>query len=82
MEEMLFGVEPFYVLTYVVAASIAGAGLGLKIIKLINKIDSRGRNQNKATVIISDHFDKQTDRLHPEGNGHPITPTVKTILEE
>ncbi len=82
MEELLFGVEPFYVLTYLAGASIAGAGIGWKIIKLINRIDLRGRNQNKALIEIAEHMDNETDRLHPKRSENHIKSTIVRILEE
>lgn len=82
MEEMLFGVEPFYILTYLIAGTIAAAGLGFKIIKLINKIDIRGRNQNTALIEMAAHSDGETDRLHPERSENHIKPTIERILKE
>ena len=82
MEELLFGVEPFYVLTYLAAATVAGAGVAWKIIKLINKLDMRGRNQNKALVEIAEHLDNETDRLHPDRSENHIKSTIVRILKE
>ena len=80
--ELLFGVEPFYVLTYLIAASIASAGVGWKVIKVINKIDIRGRNQNTALIEMAAHSDGETDRLHPERSENHIKPTIERILKE
>ena len=80
MSELLFGVEPFYILTYLVAGSIAATGFGYKILKFLNVIDSRGKNQNKALCIMANHMDDETARLHPEASLHKIEPTIDTIL--
>jgi len=80
--ELLLGVEPFYVLTYLIAASVAAAGVGWKIIKLINKIDSRGRNQNTALIEMAAHSDNETDRLHEDADKVHIKPTIERILKE
>lgn len=80
--ELLLGVEPFYVLTYLIAASIAAAGVGWKIIKLINKIDVRGRKQNTALIEMAAHSDNETDRLHESADKVHIKPTIERILKE
>ena len=82
MEELLYGVEPFYVLTYLVAGTIGAAGVGWKFLKLISKIDQRGKNQNTALIEMADHSDTETDRLHPERSPHKIKPTIERILKE
>ncbi len=79
--ELLFGVEPFYVLSYLVAGSIAASGVGWKLLKLIQKIDQRGQNQNKALIIISEHQDNETDRLHPRRSENHITETIRTVVK-
>ncbi len=82
MSELLFGVEPFYILTYLVAGSIAVAGFGYKILKFLNVIDSRGKNQNKALIEMADHTDTETKRLHPDRSQNLIKPTIANILKE
>lgn len=82
MEGMLFGVEPFYILTYLIAGTIGASGVGFKIIKLINKIDTRQRNQNKALIEMAAHSDSETARLHAERSPHVIKPTIVNILKE
>jgi hypothetical protein len=82
MEGMLFGVEPFYVFAWLVAGTVAASGVGWKFLKLINKIDQRGKNQNTALIEMADHSDTETDRLHPERSPHKIKPTIERILKE
>ena len=80
VNELLFGVEPFYILTYLIAGSIAAAGFGYKILKFLNVIDSRGQNQNKALCVMANHMDDETARLHPDDSLSKIKPTIDTIL--
>jgi len=80
--ELLFGVEPFYVLTYLIAGTVAAAGVGFKILKLIYKIDTRGVNQNKALIEMADHADNEEERLHPDRSQNKIKPTIERILKE
>jgi len=82
VSELLFGVEPFYILTYLVAGSIAAAGFGYKILKFLHVIDSRGKNQNKALIEMADHSDTDTKRLHPDRSQNLIKPTIENILKE
>ncbi len=82
VSELLFGVEPFYVLTYLIAGTVAAAGVGFKIMKMIIKIDQRGKNQNTALIEMADHSDGETDRLHPERSENHIKPTIERILKE
>lgn len=82
MAEMLFGVEPFYVLVYLIAGTAGGLGIGWKIIKMLTKVDNRGKNHNKAFVILSEHLDSETDRLHPERSPNHISDTIRTVLKE
>jgi len=79
---LLLGVEPFYVLTYLIGGTVAAGGIAWKVIRLIQKIDRRGKNQNKAFVILANHSDDETDRLHPERSEHHITETIETVLQE
>lgn len=80
--ELLFGVEPFYVLTYLVASTIAGAGVFYKFMKYIKRIDDRGQNQNKAFLVMAEHMDTDSERLHPDRTPRKILPTIETILKE
>lgn len=80
MVELLFGIEPFYVLVYLIGGSIVGSGIAWKIIKILQKVDTRGLNQNKAFCIMAKHMDDETERLHPEVSPHKIKPTIDTIL--
>lgn len=81
-EELLFGVEPFYVLLYLIGGSAAATGIAWRILKLLNKVDGRGKNQNKAFCIMAKHMDDETARLHPDVTPHKIKPTIDTILNE
>jgi len=80
--ELLFGVEPFYVLTYLIGGSVAATGLIWKIIKTLNRVDTRGQNQNKAFSVMANHMDDETERLHPDRSPKKIKPTIDTILNE
>ena len=82
MEGMLFGVEPFYILTYLIAGTIGATTLGLKILKLTNQTVLRVKNTNKAILVIAEHMDEESVRLHPERSEHNIKSTIETILEE
>ena len=82
MEGLLFGVEPFYILTYLVAATAAAAGIAYKVLKFLQVIDGRGKNQNKALVVMADHSDSETERLHPDRSPHKIKGTIEKILKE
>lgn len=82
MVELLFGVEPFYVLTYLVAGTIAAAGVGYKIIKLINYLISNGKNQNKALIEMAAHSDNEEKRLHPDRSQNKILPTIVRLLKD
>ena len=82
MSELLFGIEPFYILTYLIAGTIAAAGFGYRMLKFLNLIDTRGKNQNKALVEMADHADSEELRLHPDRSQNKIKPTIKNILKE
>lgn len=82
MSELLFGVEPFYVLTYLIAGSAAASGVAWKVIRVLNKLDTRTKNHSKAHHIMAKHSDAETDRLHPERSKNHITPTMETLLKE
>ena len=82
MAELLFGVEPFYVLAYLVAGTAGAAGIAYKVLKILNKLDRRGLNHNKAFIVLAEHSDNETERLHPERSPHTISDTIKTILKE
>ncbi len=82
MSELLFGVEPFYVLTWLMAATAAGAGLGWKILKMLNQLESRGKLHSKAHIIAAKHSDDETDRLHEDRSENHILPTMETLLKE
>jgi len=80
--ELLFGVEPFWVLTYLVAATVAAAGIAYKFLKKVDGIDTRGKNQNKALIEMADHTDNEGKRLHPDRSPNLIKPTIERILKE
>jgi len=80
--ELLFGVEPFYVLTYLVAGSVAAGGIAWKFLKMVQKIDTRGINHNKAFIVLAGHMDTDSERLHPERSPNKIKPTIETILND
>lgn len=82
MVELLFGVEPFFVLTYLIAATAAAAGIAYKFLKKIDGIDSRGKNQNKALIEMAAHTDSETERLHSDRSQNKIKPTIERILSE
>jgi hypothetical protein len=82
MSELLFGVEPFYVLAWLAAGTVAATGAGWKFYKLIMTIDLRGRNQNKALIELAAHSDNETDRLHPKRSENHIKETITNILAE
>jgi len=82
MEDLILGVEPFHVLAYFMGATVAAAGVTWKVIRLIQKIDLRGVNQNKALVEMADHSDNETERLHPDRSNNKIKPTIERILAE
>lgn len=82
MVELLYGVEPFYVLTYLIAATVGAAGAGYKIIKLINYLVTNAKNQNKALIEMAAHSDSETNRLHPDRSPHLIKPTIVRILKD
>jgi len=79
---LLFGVEPFWVLTYLVAATAASAGIAYKFLKKVDGIDLRGKNQNKALIEMAAHTDNETQRLHPDRSQIKIKPTIERILKE
>jgi len=79
---LLFGVEPFYVLAYLVGGSAGALGIAWKFFKILNKLDARGKNHNKAFIILAEHTDAETERLHPTRSPHTITETIRTVLQE
>ena len=82
VSELLFGIEPFYVLTYLIAGSIAAVGVVCKFIRMLQKIDTRGKNHNKAFCEVARHMDSETVRLHPDRSPNLIEPTIENILKE
>jgi len=82
MEHTLFGVEPFFVLTYLVTFSLAAAGIGYKMLKFLQLIDRRGMKQNTALIEMADHTDNEGKRLHPDRSPNLIKPTIERILKE
>jgi len=79
---LLFGVEPFYVLVYLIGGSVAAFGVAWKFIRMLQKIDNRGKNHNKAFCEMARHMDTETQRLHPDRSQNKIKPTIETILKE
>jgi len=79
---LLFGVEPFFVLTYLLAATVAAAAIAYKFLQKVDNIDNRGQNQNKALIEMAAHTDSETERLHPERSQNKIKPTIERILAE
>ncbi len=82
MVELLFGVEPFFVLTYLLGATVAAAAIAYKFLQKVDDIDNRGKNQNKALIEMADHTDNEGKRLHPDRSPNLIKPTIERILEE
>ncbi len=80
--DLLFGIEPFYVLTYLIGATAGGIAAVWKILKFMKRIDNRGQNQNKAIIVMADHMDIDSERLHPDNTPVKIKPTIETILSE
>jgi len=79
---LLFGVEPFFVLTYLIAATAAAAGIAYKFLKKIDGIDLRGKKQNTALIEMAAHTDSETERLHQDRSQIKIKPTIERILKE
>lgn len=79
---MLFGVEPFWVLTYLIAATGAASGVAYKFLKKVDVIDNRGKKQNTALIEMAAHTDNETKRLHPDRSQNKIKPTIERILKE
>jgi len=79
---LLFGVEPFFVLTYLLGATVAAAAIAYKFLQKVDDIDNRGQNQNKALIEMAAHTDSETERLHPERSQNKIKPTIERILAE
>lgn len=82
MDHTLFGVEPFFVLTYLITFSLAAGALGYKMLKFLQLIDRRGMKQNTALIEMASHTDNETKRLHPDRSQHKIKPTIERILRE
>ena len=82
MVELLFGIEPFYVLTYLIAGTGAAGGVAWKFLRTMQKIDTRGINHNKAFIVLAEHMDTDVERLHPNNSQVKIKPTIETILNE
>ena len=82
LSEMLFGVEPFYILTYMIAGTFAALGITWKFFKFMTAIDTRGKKQNTALIESAAHTDNETLRLHPDRSQIKIKPTIERILKE
>jgi len=82
VSELLFGIEPFYILTYLIAGTVAASGIAWKFIRMLQKIDTRGKNHNKAFCELARHADSETQRLHPDRSQNKIKPTIENILKE